>query len=76
MKRVYLVFCVVLVSIFSSTTFAETKLLVQQVTSDVYALVGELGNRSAENYGNNATFGVVITNKGVVLIDSGASYKG
>lgn len=46
----------------------------QKVTDNVYALVGQRGPMSKWNYGTNATFGVVITAKGVVLIDTGASY--
>jgi len=49
---------------------------VRQVREDVYAVVGPLGNRSPENLGNNATFGFVVTDAGVVLIDSGGSAKG
>lgn len=49
---------------------------VQKVTHNIYALVGDMGQRSPENLGNNATFGVVITSAGVVLIDSGGSNKG
>ena len=55
---------------------AEQKLSLQQVTPEVYAIVGELGNRSADNLGNNATFGFVITSDGVLLVDSGGSYRG
>ena len=55
---------------------AEGGLELQQITDSVYAIVGELGNRSATNLGNNATFGFVVTAEGVVLIDSGGSYKG
>ena len=51
-------------------------LQVRQVADDVYAIVGELGNRTAENLGNNATFGVVVTGEGVVLIDPGGTYAG
>ncbi|MBB4303000.1 glyoxylase-like metal-dependent hydrolase (beta-lactamase superfamily II) [Rhodobium orientis] len=46
------------------------------VADNVYALVGPLGQRSADNLGNNATFGVVVTDAGVVLIDSGGSARG
>jgi glyoxylase-like metal-dependent hydrolase (beta-lactamase superfamily II) len=46
------------------------------VTDGVYAIVGELSQRSPKNFGNNATFGVVVTDEGVVLIDPGASAKG
>ena len=42
----------------------------------VYALVGPLEQRSENNLGNNANFGFVITNEGVVLIDSGGTLKG
>jgi len=49
---------------------------VQKVTEGVYALVGENAQRSPENLGNNATFGVVVTRDGVVLIDAGGSWKG
>ena len=47
----------------------------QQVTDNVYALVGQRGPMSKWNFGTNATFGVVVTSDGVVLIDSGASDK-
>jgi glyoxylase-like metal-dependent hydrolase (beta-lactamase superfamily II) len=48
----------------------------QKVGEGIYAVVGPFGNRSPENLGNNATFGVVVTDEGVVLIDPGGSYKG
>jgi glyoxylase-like metal-dependent hydrolase (beta-lactamase superfamily II) len=48
----------------------------QPVTDKVYAIVGELSNRSPSNLGNNATFGIVVTSAGVLLIDSGGSYRG
>lgn len=46
------------------------------VAPGIYALVGDLGQRSADNLGNNATFGAVVTAAGVVLIDSGGSRAG
>jgi len=49
---------------------------VQQVTDHTYALVGPLGQRSPENLGNNATFGVIVTDAGVVLVDAGGSWQG
>lgn len=42
---------------------------VQPVTDGVWALVGGKDQRSAANLANNATFGVVVTDDGVVLID-------
>ena len=56
-------------------SFADV-LEVQQVADDVWALVGPHSQRNAENLGNNATFGVVVTPEGVVLMDPGGSWKG
>lgn len=47
-----------------------------RVVDNIYAIVGPLGQRSPENDGLNATFGFVVTPKGVILIDSGASRLG
>jgi glyoxylase-like metal-dependent hydrolase (beta-lactamase superfamily II) len=71
-------FIYVLVCLFGfiEHAWANGQLEVQPVTKDVYAIVGELGNRSPENLGNNATFGFVVTTKGVVLVDSGGTYEG
>jgi glyoxylase-like metal-dependent hydrolase (beta-lactamase superfamily II) len=49
---------------------------VQPVTDNVWALVGEKEQRSPSNFANNATFGLVVTDEGVVLIDPGGSWKG
>lgn len=54
----------------------DDKLFLRQVTDNIYAIVGPLGNRSARNFGNNASFGLVVTTAGVVLIDPGGTYKG
>ncbi len=48
----------------------------EKVVDNVYALIGPLGQRSAENDGSNANFGFIITAQGVILIDSGASKLG
>ena len=55
---------------------AANGLALQPVTDKVYAIVGELSNRSPSNLGNNATFGFVVTSAGVLLIDPGGSYRG
>jgi glyoxylase-like metal-dependent hydrolase (beta-lactamase superfamily II) len=49
---------------------------VQKVTENVYAIIGPLDQRSTENLANNATFGVVVTDEGVVLVDTGGSWLG
>jgi glyoxylase-like metal-dependent hydrolase (beta-lactamase superfamily II) len=48
----------------------------EKVVDNVYALIGPLGQRSPENDGLNANFGFIVTPKGVILIDSGASRLG
>ena len=48
----------------------------QPVTDGVWALVGPKEHRDAENLANNATFGLVVTDEGAVLIDPGGSWKG
>jgi glyoxylase-like metal-dependent hydrolase (beta-lactamase superfamily II) len=45
----------------------------EQVTGQIYGIVGPLGQRSEANAGLNANYGFVITQNGVILIDSGAS---
>lgn len=55
---------------------AATTLQLNQIDKNVYAIIGPLGNRSPDNLGNNATFGFIVTTDGVVLIDSGGTYKG
>ena len=71
MKRVIL-----LLIFLANIVVAQSSLEVQKVSENVYALVGETTQRSPTNFGNNSTHGVIITDEGVVLIDSGASYLG
>lgn len=55
---------------------AESVLKTRQLADNIYALVGPTSNRDPLNLGNNANFGVIVTDAGVVLVDPGASYKG
>lgn len=48
----------------------------EKVASGVYALIGETGPRTTENLALSANSGFVVTEAGVVLIDSGASPAG
>ena len=63
-----------LLVLHSAWSIPSERIEIQEVASNVYALVGQRGPMSKWNFGTNATFGVVITEDGVVLIDSGASY--
>jgi glyoxylase-like metal-dependent hydrolase (beta-lactamase superfamily II) len=60
----------------SAENLRQDELKLQQVTENVYAIVGSMENRTADNLGNNSTFGFVVTTQGVVLIDSGGTYQG
>jgi len=76
MKILNLLSVLLLLTLPCGQSRAEGDLKLQKVTEDVYAIVGELGNRTADNLGNNATFGLVVTSGGAVLIDSGGTYRG
>jgi len=64
--------------ILSSATLHadENAIEIQKVSEQVYALVGKRGPMDEKDLGTNATFGVIATQDGVVLIDPGASFKG
>jgi len=66
----------IMLFMLTNPSSAADDLALRKITDNVYAIVGELGNRTPENLGNNATFGVVVTSAGVVLIDSGGTYQG
>lgn len=66
----------ILLGMVSLPAMSEYALDVQKVSSNVYALVGELAQRSPENYANNSTHGVIISDEGVILVDPGGSYLG
>lgn len=60
----------------SNLSHASEEVLVpqaQRVVDKVYAVIGPLGQRSVANAGLNANYGFVVTEQGVILIDSGAS---
>jgi len=65
----------VIIALFAVPANANT-LNVITVVENVYAIVGPLAQRSPENLGNNATFGLVVTDAGAILMDAGGSYKG
>ncbi|MCG7944105.1 MAG: MBL fold metallo-hydrolase [Candidatus Thiodiazotropha taylori] len=60
----------------SASVQAGPVLKTEKLAENVYALIGPLTNRDPDNLGNNANFGVIVTDDGVVLIDSGATDKG
>lgn len=69
-------FIALLFFVATFATSAATPLEVQPLSDNVYALVGEMEQRSDANLANNATFGVIVTEAGVVLVDPGGTYLG
>ncbi|MGA9434313.1 MAG: MBL fold metallo-hydrolase [Roseobacter sp.] len=68
---------IVVAAAFATPAFTNAQTLeVQPVSQNVYAIVGEKAQRSPENLANNATFGLVVTQQGAILIDPGGSWKG
>jgi glyoxylase-like metal-dependent hydrolase (beta-lactamase superfamily II) len=60
-----------------NTSYADEQTLVlKKVADNVWSIIGPLTNRTKENLGNNATFGFVVTDDGIVVIDTGGSLKG
>ncbi len=62
--------CLLLVASVSVHAFDTVR-----VTDGVYALVGDLGQRSPENLGHNITSGFIVTAQGVIAVDTGGSLK-
>lgn len=60
-----------LAMVFSNWAMADA-VSFEKVTDNVYAFVGETDDRTKANLGLNANIGLVVTNEGAVVIDSGA----
>ncbi len=63
------------ICLFAASATAET-LDVQPVANGIWALEGPAEQRNAGNLGNNATFGLIETPKGAVLVDPGGTWEG
>ena len=75
-KRAAWILVAAVAGLLALSARADYPPVAEKVADNVYAIVGPLGQRSAENDGLNANFGFVVTPKGVILIDSGASMLG
>ena len=75
-KRTASVLVAAFAGLLALSARADYQPTAEKIADNVYAIVGPLGQRSAENDGLNANFGFVVTPKGVILIDSGASLLG
>jgi glyoxylase-like metal-dependent hydrolase (beta-lactamase superfamily II) len=69
-------FALIVLVLVLARTASVFALDLTRVTDGVWAIVGPMEQRNPQNLANNATFGVVLTDTGAVLIDPGGSYKG
>lgn len=69
-SRLLLALCSLL---FAGLVSAESTYqpVAENVTENIYAIIGPTDARTYENHGMNANYGVIATGKGVILIDSG-----
>ncbi|MFC2970327.1 MBL fold metallo-hydrolase [Acidimangrovimonas pyrenivorans] len=76
MKRLFLILAALLLPLAAAAAVAAEGLVPQQVAPGVWAIEGPMVQRDAQNLGNNATFGLIETSDGAVLVDPGGSYAG
>lgn len=76
LKRYLSILLVATSALLTLSARADYQPRAEKVAANVYAIVGPLGQRSAENEGLNANYGFIVTREGVILIDSGASRLG
>ncbi len=62
--------------LFSNTSFASNLVKFEPIAPGVFAFIGPIGARTVGNQGLNANIGLIETNEGNVLIDSGATWLG
>ncbi|MEN8836551.1 MAG: MBL fold metallo-hydrolase [Celeribacter marinus] len=63
-------------TLFLGSPALSQALIVHDVAEGVWAIEGPAEQRNAQNLGNNATFGLIETEQGAVLVDTGGSRKG
>jgi glyoxylase-like metal-dependent hydrolase (beta-lactamase superfamily II) len=66
----------VAVALMAAVAAQAVEVRFERVADGVYALIGEMGARTAANEGLNANLGLVVTPAGALLIDSGATFQG
>jgi glyoxylase-like metal-dependent hydrolase (beta-lactamase superfamily II) len=69
------IFLAAMLSFYVSMAKASS-LELEQLAPNIYSIIGPLEQRSELNLANNATFGFIISESGVILIDSGGTLEG
>ena len=65
-----------IILVFLPLAAAAEVLKVHDVASGIWAIEGPSEQRNPENLGNNATFGLIETTEGAVLVDPGGTWRG
>lgn len=73
MTRTALAICALVLTPFAALADAP---VVHEVAPGVWAIEGPASQRDPENLGNNATFGLIETEAGAVLVDPGGTWEG
>ena len=69
---------ILLLSSFALASFSASgavMLTPEPVAENIYAFIGDTGMRTSANEGMNANSGFIVTNAGVVVIDSGSTWQ-
>ncbi len=74
MKRLFALPLIALIFLFPHLARA-LDMPFKEVSPGVYAYIGETGLRTYENEGMNGNAGFIVTQAGVVVVDSGSSYQ-
>lgn len=74
MKRLFAFPLLLALALFSGAS-AALDMSFRAVSPGVYAYLGETGARTYDNEGMNANSGFIVTDAGVVVVDSGATWK-
>lgn len=74
MKRLIIIVLCIALPFFSRLSVA-LDMNFQAVSPGVYAYIGDTGMRTYENEGMNGNSGFIVTNAGVVVVDSGPTWK-
>lgn len=72
----FIILTAILSGLMSLNNVMAYTLKAEKVIDNVYVFVGPLGQRSEANHGLNNNIGFIITEDGVILVDSGASRIG
>lgn len=67
---------IALIALTTTASATEFRLEPDTIGNGIHALIGPTTDRTYENHGLNANFGVIDTPEGTILIDSGASALG